>query len=80
MNELAALTRAVQDRRRVIERADAAVTSALLRAYRAKRDDGMPKYTLSDLGAVLGVTRQRAYQLVREVAGGQEERTRSGSS
>lgn len=68
MSELAELARAVEHRRRVVEREDAAVDEAVLRAYRARRDDDTPAFTLAEIGGVLGVSRQRAHQLVREVA------------
>lgn len=68
MSELAELAQAVEHRRRAIEHEDAAVDQAVLRAYRARRDDSTPAFTLAEIGEVLGVSRQRAHQLVREVA------------
>lgn len=79
MNELDELRRAVEHRRDVIARADANVDEAVLAAYRAKRDDGTPLYTLTEIGEALGVTRQRVYQLVRQVAARADEAERAGS-
>lgn len=76
-DELTDLRRAVREHRDLVERADAALNAAILRAYRAKRPDETPAFTLAEIGGVLGVSRQRAHQLVREVAGA--DRNRSGS-
>jgi DNA-directed RNA polymerase sigma subunit (sigma70/sigma32) len=76
-DELLQLRLAVKHRREVIEREDALVDQAVLAAYRATRDDGSPQHSLAQIGEVLGVTRQRAFQLVREVAARLEHRTRT---
>lgn len=67
-DELLRLRQAVKHRSRAIERENALVDEAVLAAYRATRDDGTPEYTLTQIGEVLGVTKQRAFQLVRETA------------
>jgi hypothetical protein len=67
-DELALLREAVEHRAQVIRDEDLAVDEAVLAAYRAKADNDMPANTLAEIGAVLGVSRQRAYQIVREVA------------
>lgn len=69
MNELENLRWAVKHRAEAIERENARVDHAILHAYRAKRDDDTPQFTLTEIGEALGVSRQRVYQLVREVAG-----------
>lgn len=63
------LERAVAHREAAITRADQEVDEAMMAAYRARRDDGTPQFTLTEIGRVLGVSRQRVYQLVREAAG-----------
>lgn len=68
-DELTELRRAVEKHRREVERADAELNAAIMRAYRAKAHDDAPAFKLAEIGEVLGVTRQRAHQLVREVAG-----------
>lgn len=68
MDELLKLRQAVKHRAAVMRQEDAAVDEAVLAAYRATRDDGSPENSLAQIGEVLGVTRQRAFQLVREVA------------
>jgi len=67
-DELAELKNAREVHRHAIEQADAALRAAILHAYRAKRPDGTPAFTLAELGDVFGVTRQRAHQIVRESA------------
>lgn len=64
-DELTELRRAALAHRREVERADAALHAAVMRAYRAKREDDTPAFTLAEIGNVLGVSRQRAYQIVR---------------
>lgn len=66
-DELTVLRRAVAARRREVARADAEVNAAIMRAYRAGGSD-LPTFTLAEIGEVLGVTRQRAHQLVRELS------------
>lgn len=66
---LTELRRAVEAHRRAVARADADLNEAIMRAYRAKTSDNAPAFKLSEIGEALGVTRQRAHQLVREVAG-----------
>lgn len=68
MDELLKLRQAVMRRQRTIERENALVDEAVLAAYRAKRADGTPEWSLEQIGDVLGVTRQRAWQVVRQVA------------
>lgn len=68
MDELLKLRQAVKRRQRAIERENALVDAAVLAAYRARRDDGSPEWSLEQIGEVLGVTRQRAWQLVRQTA------------
>lgn len=65
---LKALERAVSQRDAAIERANAKLDEAVMAAYRATRDDGTPQFTLSEIGRALGVSRQRVYQLVRELS------------
>jgi hypothetical protein len=67
-DELTELQRTVRDHRREVERADAALDAAIMRAYRATRGDGKPAFTLAEIGSVLGVSRQRTHAKVREVA------------
>ena len=69
MSELTRLRQAVEHRDRAVERENALVTQAVLTAYRAKRADDTPQFTLAEIGEALGVSRQRAYQVVREAAG-----------
>lgn len=71
-DELTELTRAVKLHRREIEAANLALDAAIMRAYRAQRADGTPAFTLAEIGEVLGVSKQRTYQRVREVAGRSE--------
>lgn len=68
MSELDVLRQVVDERRRAVERADREVNTAVMRAYRARRDDGTPVFTLTEIGRAMGVSRQRVYQLVREIA------------
>lgn len=68
MDELLKLRQAVKRRQRAIERENALVDAAVLAAYRARRADGSPEWSLEQIGEVLGVTRQRAWQLVRQTA------------
>jgi DNA-directed RNA polymerase sigma subunit (sigma70/sigma32) len=79
VSELSDLQRAVQRRADLVARADRDVDEAILRAYRAERGDGTPMFTLAEIGGALGVSRQRAYQLVREVAARLEPGTRTGT-
>ena len=67
-DELTELGRAVLVHRREVERADAALNAAIMRAYRAQRGDGKPAFTLAEIGSALGVSRQRAHAKVREVS------------
>lgn len=67
-DELLKLRQAVMHRQRTIERENALVDEAVLAAYRATRGDGSPEWSLEQIGDVLGVTRQRAWQLVRQTA------------
>lgn len=62
------LERAATRRDAAIERANAEFNAAVLAAYREKRDDGTPRFTLAEIGRALGVSRQRVYQLVREAS------------
>jgi hypothetical protein len=66
-DELTELRRAVEVHRRKVEQANAALDAAIMRAYRAKSGDH-PAFTLSEIGEALGVSRQRAHQLVREIS------------
>jgi DNA-directed RNA polymerase sigma subunit (sigma70/sigma32) len=66
-NELTELQRAVEIHRRKVEQANATLDAAIMCAYRAKSGDH-PAFTLSEIGQALGVSRQRAHQLVRELA------------
>lgn len=68
-DELTELSRAVKLHRREIETANLALDEAIMQAYRAQRADGTPAFTLAEIGEVLGVSKQRMYQRVREVAG-----------
>jgi DNA-directed RNA polymerase sigma subunit (sigma70/sigma32) len=67
-DELLKLRQAVKQRQRLIERENARVDEAVLAAYRARRDDGSHEWSLEQIGDVLGVTRQRAWQVVRQAA------------
>lgn len=78
-DELTELRRAALTHRREVERADAVLNAAIMRAYRATRSDDKPAFTLAEIGDVLGVSRQRAHQLVREVAA-REPGSRTGSA
>jgi hypothetical protein len=51
-----------------LRQAQLALDAAILAAYRETRADGTPQFTLAEIGGSLGVSRQRAYQLVRELA------------
>jgi DNA-directed RNA polymerase sigma subunit (sigma70/sigma32) len=66
--ELEDLQRAVETRHRKVDQSFAALDAAVLCAYRAERDDGTPAFTLAEIAEVMGVTRQRVHQLVREIA------------
>lgn len=68
MSELTDLARAVTRRADALAEADREVAEALMRAYRAQREDGSPQFTLNEIGDALGVSRQRVYQLVRKAA------------
>jgi DNA-directed RNA polymerase sigma subunit (sigma70/sigma32) len=68
MTALDDLRAEIEHRRLTVGRADADLDEAVLRAYRAKREDGTPAFTLAEIGETLGVSRQRAHQLVREIA------------
>lgn len=74
-DELTELTRAVKLHKREVELANLALEEAIMQAYRAQRDDGTPAFTLAEIGEVLGVSKQRAYQRVREIAGRTPART-----
>lgn len=67
-DELTELARAVKLHRRDVELANLALEEAIMQTYRAQRSDGTPAFTLAEIGEVLGVSKQRAYQRVREVA------------
>lgn len=69
MSELDELRQQVVKHRRTVRRANTALNDAVLAAYRAERLDGTPQFTLAQIGEALGVTRQRASQVVREAAG-----------
>lgn len=71
-DELTELGIARETYRHEIERANAALDEAIMRAYRATRPDGKPKFTLAEIGDVWGVSRQRAHALVREVSARQQ--------
>ena len=62
------LERAVEQRKTAIARANAKVDEAVMAAYRTQRDDGTPQFTLAEIGRALGVSPQRVYQIVREIA------------
>jgi hypothetical protein len=79
LDELSKLRRAVEHRAAVLAYEDARVDRAVLDAYRARRDDGTPMFTLAQIGACLGVSRQRASQVVREAAARLEPGTRTGT-
>jgi DNA-directed RNA polymerase specialized sigma subunit len=68
VNELHDLERAVSQREATLAAATQKVDEAMMAAYRAQRDDGTPQFTLTEIGRVLGVSRQRVYQLVREAS------------
>jgi DNA-directed RNA polymerase specialized sigma subunit len=72
------LRHAVDRRAHLLEAADREVDDWMMRAYRAKREDGTPQFTLGEIGAALGVSRQRVYQLVRKAAA-QAESARAGT-
>lgn len=68
MSELTDLERAIATHTRRIERAESDLRAAIMCVYRAKRPDQSPAYTLAEIAQVLGVTRQRVHQLVRELS------------